>query len=224
MIKPDSLDKSEAARYMGVKGTPDNAVSELLDTAEKLVLERIAPKYVYRETSVTFCDDGVRLECMDALLTGNAIKKHLAGCERAVILAATLSAEADKLIRQTSYENMALSLAVDCLCSSAIEQVCNLAEEEIFADRKDVYRTWRFSAGYGDLPLELQSEFLKSLNAQRRIGLTVTSESLLIPSKSVTAIIGISETPVERGKRGCDICSRRESCQYGKSGKQKCGM
>ncbi|MBP5581390.1 MAG: 5-methyltetrahydrofolate--homocysteine methyltransferase [Ruminococcus sp.] len=213
------ISKEEAARYMGVKGEPDEAVMELLDRAERLVREKVRPKYVYLETDVSFTDDGVVLGAMSEPLTGEDIKRHLQGCNRAVMLAATLSQEADKLIRQAAVTNMAESLAIDCICSAAIEQVCDRAEEEIFAEHPAPYRTWRFSAGYGDLPITLQRGFILALNAQRRIGLTVTDSSLLIPSKSVTAIIGISDVPVKRGGKGCAVCSMRESCEYRRSGR-----
>lgn len=213
------ISKSEAARYMGVKGEPDEAVTELLDRAERLVREKVRPKYVYLETDVRFTDEGVVLGAMSEPLTGEDIKRHLKGCDRAVMLAATLSQEADKLIRQAAVTNMAESLAIDCICSAAIEQVCDRAEEEIFAEHPAPYRTWRFSAGYGDLPITLQKGFILALNAQRRIGLTVTDSSLLIPSKSVTAIIGVSDTPVERGGKGCAICSMRDSCEFRRTGR-----
>ncbi|WP_296580503.1 vitamin B12 dependent-methionine synthase activation domain-containing protein [Ruminococcus sp.] len=203
---------------MGVKGEPDSAVSELLDRAEKQVREVLRPKYVYIETDISITDEGVLLGAMIEPLTGDDIRRHLKGCDKAVLLAATLSQEADKLIRQAAVTNMAYSLALDCICSAAIEQVCERAEEEIFSKLSAPYRTWRFSPGYGDLPLTLQRGFLLALNAQRRIGLTVTDSSLLIPSKSVTAVIGISDVQVTKGSRGCAVCTMKDSCAYRLSG------
>lgn len=219
MMKLEAISKTESARYMGVKGVPDGQVTEILDCLEPLVRERMRPKYVYRKTSVDFTENGVFLDGLGVPLVGEDIKKHLSGCSEAVVLAATLSSEADKLIRQTAVTDMAEALAVDCLCSAAIEQVCNRAEEEIFSFINAPYRTWRFSAGYGDFPLDIQKDLLLFLNAQRRIGLTVTENSLLIPSKSVTAIIGISENPVKRGKKGCESCKMRDNCAFSASGK-----
>ena len=213
------ISKAEAARYMGVKGEPDSAVSELLDRAEKQVREVLRPKYVYIETDISITDEGVLLGAMIEPLTGDDIRRHLKGCDKAVLLAATLSQEADKLIRQAAVTNMAYSLALDCICSAAIEQVCERAEEEIFSKLSAPYRTWRFSPGYGDLPLTLQRGVLLALNAQRRIGLTVTDSSLLIPSKSVTAVIGISDVQVTKGSRGCAVCTMKDSCAYRLSGK-----
>ncbi|MBQ9898627.1 MAG: 5-methyltetrahydrofolate--homocysteine methyltransferase [Ruminococcus sp.] len=218
-MKLSGVDRALAARYMGVRGEPDDAVRGLVERAEKLVCETVSPKYVHRETDVTITPEGVKLGCMERLLTGNAIREHLQGCTRAVLLAATLSAEADKLIRQAGVRDMAQALAVDCVCSAAIEQVCDRAEEEIFAEIRAPFRTWRFSPGYGDLPIDLQADFLAALNAQRRIGLTATAESLLIPSKSVTALIGISDEPVRKRERGCAGCSMKGRCAFSASGR-----
>jgi hypothetical protein len=178
----------------------------------------IRPAYVYRETDIVLSENSVIADGMAAPLTGKSIVKHLAGCKKAVLMAVTLSAEADKLIRQTAVTDMAESLAIDCLCSAAVEQVCDIAEKEIFSGREGIYRTWRFSPGYGDLPLELQRDFLLAVNAQRRIGLTVTENSLLLPSKSVTAIIGISDKPVRHSGGSCPECNMRDRCAYNKNG------
>ncbi len=219
-LLPISL--TEAARYMGVRGEPDDSIMKLLKNAEILVRENVHPRYVYREAEITTDRDGIRISGVNAPFTGNDIQKHLKGCRSVILLAATLSETADKLIRQAAVRNIAESLAVDCICSAAVEQVCDRAEEEIFSRINAPYRTWRFSPGYGDLPLELQGELLRALNSQRRIGLTATENSLLIPSKSVTAIIGISDTPVMRQTSGCAGCSMRESCGFSKMGKS-CG-
>lgn len=219
MIRLDPISKEEAARYMGVRGVPDAATAELIDRCEPVVREKVRPAYVYREVSVVQRSDGVYLPETELLLPGEDIKSHLKDCRKAVIFAATISAEADKLIRQAAVSDMAESLAYDCLCSAAVEQVCAKAEEEIFSGYGEHYRTWRFSPGYGDLPISVQSSFLRALNAQRRIGLTATENSLLLPSKSVTAIIGIAERPPEHeGGSGCEVCNMRDRCAFSHSG------
>lgn len=219
MMTLEPLSKAEAARYMGVRDVPDEAVRALLDRYEPIVRGRLRPAYVYREAAVSFDAEGVHIAGMNAVLTGKDIRRHLDGCGRAVLLATTVSAEADKLIRQTAVTDMAAALAVDCLCSTAVEQVCDRAEEEIFSEVQAPFRTWRFSPGYGDLPISLQRDFLLALNAQRRIGLTVTDSSLLVPSKSVTAIIGISDQPpTSQTERGCASCNMRGRCAFSANG------
>ncbi|MDE5861032.1 MAG: 5-methyltetrahydrofolate--homocysteine methyltransferase, partial [Ruminococcus sp.] len=102
MIKLETISKTESARYMGVKGVPSGQVKEILDRLEPVVRERVRPAYVYRKTSVKFTEDGLFLDGINRELSGNDIKKHLTGCTSAVVMAVTLSGEADKFIRQTS--------------------------------------------------------------------------------------------------------------------------
>lgn len=221
MITLEPVSVSEAARYMGVKGEPDAAVRSLIVKADESARAAIVPKYVYRVSDVEIFENGVRLGSMGLVLAGNDIKNHFEGCGKAIVFAATLSAEADKLIRRAEVTDMADALAMDCVCSALIEQTCDKAEEEIFLEIKAAYRTWRFSPGYGDLPIAVQHELLKALNAQRRIGLTVTSENIMLPSKSVTAVIGISENPVRERAGKCEFCNMRGKCGFSAQCHQK---
>ena len=214
MIILESVSVSETARYMAVKGEPDEIVRSLIEKADSAVRKSIAPKYVYRVSGVEVLSEGIRLSDCGIFLPGDDIKKHLEGCGKAVVFAATLSAEADKLIRRAEVTDMAEALAMDCVCSSLIEQFCDKAEEEIFREVNAAYRTWRFSPGYGDLPISVQEELVRVLNAQRRIGLTVTPENIMIPSKSVTAVIGISEEPVRERSGKCEFCNMRGKCAF----------
>ena len=169
MIQLGEISKAEAARYIGIRTVPDEKTAELLDRYEEIVRSRLMPAYVWRESQLAFSTEGVYLSGVSVPLTGNSIQKLLNGCVRAVVLAATVSAEADRLIRQLSVSDMAAAVVVDALCSAAIEQVCDKAEIEIFGDMPKEQRTYRFSPGYGDLPIELQANLLNYLNAQRRI-------------------------------------------------------
>ena len=108
MIHPESIPKHEAARYMGVKGEPSASVAELLDRLEPVVRAVIRPCYVFRETTVEHDEQGVHLGCMSVPLTGKSVAEHLKDCGKAVILAATLSSEADKLIRRLAVTSLFL--------------------------------------------------------------------------------------------------------------------
>ena len=62
------------------------------------------------------------------------------------------------------------------------------------------------------------AEILRLLDAEKRLGLTVTTEHILIPRKSVTAIIGLADHPLKKGARGCATCRMRETCMFRKGG------
>ena len=218
-MKLEKIDRSEAFRYMGHRGgaLPEN-LTALADDCEQRLLSAVTPKFVYALFDIEHTENGVAVSGTPLTLKGRDISAHLADCEKCVLFAATLGAGADAVIR--GYESAAMEKAViaDCMASAAIEQVCDQAEAEIREKLPHKHFTWRFSPGYGDLPLDVQHDFLNVLNAQKRIGLTVTESLILIPRKSVTAVIGISEREIPKGHRGCAVCNIKDVCELRKRG------
>jgi cobalamin-dependent methionine synthase I len=76
----------------------------------------------------------------------------------------------------------------DAIASALAESACDEAERLIFEDNS---HTPRFSPGYGDLPLEIQKPLLSFLDAEKTVGITLSSSLLMTPTKSITAIAGI---------------------------------
>mgnify|MGYP000892521420 CR=1 FL=1 len=147
--KPAAIDRATALRYMGASGwTPDAATAALLDKAEQTVLTAAAPRAVYRRLPRT----ALPLENC-----GSDLTRHLQGCNEVLLLAATLGAEVDKLLRRMELTDIALAAAADALASVLLEQVCDELENEIRAqiEAQGVFMTGRYAPGYGDCPLEL---------------------------------------------------------------------
>ena len=206
----EAIDKQEALRYMGCPAEPDETLRTVVDTCEQQLRRTVQPRVVYRV--LPLCREAGTLSAGGMQLTGEDIARHLAECDRMLLMAATLSGQADQLIHRAGISDMTRSLAMDALASAGIEQVCNRAEECFREQLPDTYFTWRFSPGYGDLPLSLQPEILRLLDAEKRLGLTVTAEHILIPRKSVTAIIGLAEKGQEAvppAACGKPVCSER---------------
>ena len=99
--------------------------------------------------------EGVRLSC-GLLLPGEDLKGHLAGCDRAALFCATLGAGADALIRRVQSVDMLQGLALDCAAAAAVEQVCDQIEGELQGMFPGCHFPFRYSPGYGDLPITLQ--------------------------------------------------------------------
>jgi 5-methyltetrahydrofolate--homocysteine methyltransferase len=205
------------------KGISLDDIQETLDSCERELLSVITPRYVYRLFDISHTPGGVEINGSGLTLTGQSIKEHLEGCDRLIVMAATLSSGADKLINKYQITDMSKALITDAMASAAIEQVCNLAEVEIKEAIQPEYMTWRFSPGYGDLPLDIQPKLLSLINAPKYIGLTHNSSNLLIPIKSVSAVIGISSSPIEQKRKGCAICNMNKTCQFRKRG-EHCGF
>lgn len=143
-------------------------------------------------------------------------------CDQAVLLACTLGTRFETLLRAEQVRDMARAVILDACGSALVEAGCDQAERELTLRMPNRYLTDRFSPGYGDLPLSLQPELCSALDTQRRLSLYVTESFLMTPSKSVTAIIGLSAHPQMARIRGCDYCSMRETCALRRGGKH-CG-
>ncbi len=214
-----SINRTEAFRYLGIKGTPDNATLRLADECEKMLLAEMTPKFGWSYADVSeHSNDSVRLSGYALVLTGNDISMHLDGCCGVVLLAATLGNNVDMLLRKTQTQDMAKAVILDAMASAAIEQVCDKAEKEIAKKLENKHFTWRFSPGYGDFPIEVQKDFLSALNAQKVIGLCASASGMLTPTKSVTAVIGVHEKSVQNKKHSCESCNMRDRCNYRKTG------
>jgi 5-methyltetrahydrofolate--homocysteine methyltransferase len=119
---------------------------------------------------------------MDGLtIRSRDLSEYLRGCRQVVLMAATLGAEADALIRRYSVMDMAKAVYADTLCNEMIEEYC------------DSLYPRRFSPGYGDFDIARQKDITRLLDCEKRIGLTVTDGYMLAPAKSVTAVIGVKE-------------------------------
>lgn len=212
-MKLDSLNRKEAIRYLGdARVEMNDSMQHLLDICEKEVLENADPKYL---TKI------IDLPC-EPLMQGKDIQGHLAGCDKAVLMCCTLGAGIDRMLRRAQVTDMSRAVVLDVLSSVAVEQVGKKVDK-ILRDRyPDKYFTFRFSPGYGDLPISLQKWFLNELNAPKRIGLMTNDQYLLTPTKSITAVAGMSDTPIERKRRGCVVCNLKDDCRFRKEGSH-CG-
>ena len=214
-IKLTSLNRKEALRYLGYKkNAPDERVEELMDECEELVLKTAVPRYIYKKFDFTVGDDGVAFKNTSMVLPGESIKKHLYKCDSAICMAVTISEGIDRQLRVLQLTDMAKALVFDSLASVAVEQVCSKAEQIIADKFEGTYQTWRFGIGYGDLPLTLQPDFLRILDAGKRVGVYATKSCLLTPRKSVTCIIGVSDKPLPKSQRGCQTCNMKGKCPY----------
>lgn len=223
MIKLESVSKNEALRYMGHHGELSDSLRRVVDDCEKKLLEVIRPDFVFRVFDIIRFESGIKVCGSSLLLTGSDIYNHLEGCDRAVLMCATLGNAADRLIRTTEVNDISSAFVMDAVASAAIEDVCRIADKKIMEQLPESFFTWRFSPGYGDFPIEIQKQFLGTLNAQKRIGLCADESNILIPRKSVTAVAGISDKPVPQKRRGCACCSMSGSCAYRKRG-DHCGF
>jgi len=210
------IDRKEVLRYLGHRG---QEVGERLEgLVDECILEikaAASPKYIFRTFGITSRDGSVILEDGLFELPGKAISRHLGNSGSCILIAATIGSEVDKRIRYYEKKDLTKALILDACATAYIEDVCDKVCGDIEKNslEEGEHLTWRFSPGYGDLPINIQKGFLAVLDAGKRIGLTASSTNILLPRKSVTAVMGITGSCTGAAS-GCAACSNNKDCAY----------
>lgn len=218
----DRIPLQEVLHFLGWRGSvlEEELLSEIRRLSEEAV--RIAePRIVSR-----------RFQLINGALKGTGfrpkgkdIRQMLVPCSEVILIAATLGASAERMLLRAQAQSAARSLLLDAVLSAAIEAVLDRQEEALRRELSGggLYLTDRFSPGYGDMPLEQSKSICEILDAQRQIGLTVSASGIMIPRKSVTAIMGVSDMPVPLRPKGCQNCNARATCALRRGRERKAG-
>ncbi len=221
------IDKNEVLRYLGYAGQPiDSALRARLDAVIEGVEDGLQPKFAARRFAVEV-HSGAEHPYVDVVgaaleLEGADIAHHLDGATGCVLMACTLGARSEQELARLAAVNPLDAVIYDAACSALVERVADAVEARIVAEAAEcgLQTNWRYSPGYGDLPLSAQPRLLSVLKAYEMIGLSVTDDDLLLPTKSITAIVGLfAGPPPNSAPRTCATCGLREHCSIRKTGK-----
>ncbi len=220
----DAIPREQTLRFLGWKGQElDERVKAQLKQAERMALASIAPIAVF---AVAALADGRRLSGTAFSAQGEAVGFLLDGCQGAALMAATLGGESERLLLRTQAVDPALATVLDAVLSAAIEAAADRVSEAISvrAKAQGWETTARFSPGYGDMPMSQTQEICGVLDSARQIGLTVSASGLMMPRKSVCAIIGEGKSVRGNRRTGCAFCAMRETCGEKKTGTCACAQ
>lgn len=220
---PGRVRLSEVLRYLGYTG--QKVDSELLARIEDAATRcdgELEPRWAWRAFPLKPVGpddpaDSRAIEGARFVLTGSSIASYLAGASEVALLACTLGAAADRRIGVLGAIDPLEQLVYDAACSDLVEWAADAAQGEIaaWAAGRGLGCGRRFSPGYGDFALSAQPALLEVLDAPRRLGLTASRDNLLVPTKSVTAVLGLYPGPVTDGPGpGCALCAARPSCAW----------
>lgn len=210
-IPPNEIEISlkEVKLYLGYY-----SIKSIDESAEKLIkkctnefLNVAVFKACFAKVPVKI-DNGVDLGF--AKTESLSLQKNLCGCESAYVFAATTGFEAHRLIERKKLVSPLEGLIADCIGSAAIESFCDKINFSF--EKADLLRP-RFSPGYGDLSIEFQKKLTEFLCTKKNIGLSLTDSMMMVPTKSVSAIVGIGKEKNQCNGPGCMIC-RKSDCPY----------
>ena len=206
--------REEVLRYLGYGNQPvtDELMRRLDEVGRECV--RIArPASVVR----SFPADALPLD-----LPGQNIADHLRDAVEVVLFAVTLGLGVDRELTRLSHVDALAQVIFDATATALVERAVDREESRIRARaaERGLFCSWRFSPGYGDLPLDVQPAFLRAIDAGRRLGITLTPSYLMVPTKSVTAIVGLHRTPQPGLASSCSVCQLAEFCELRVSGRR----
>lgn len=129
-----------------------------------------------------------------AVLESRRLFKFLGACDEALLMAATAGPEIMRAIQadaggRSVTRGVVLDAAASEITDAALDWIMGYANQTLRREGRGLLPA-RYSAGYGDLPLDSQRVMHRLLELER-IGVTITDHCILIPEKSVTAITGI---------------------------------
>ena len=161
---------------------------------------------------------------------GKALRRRLAVPEDAPFASAatdgvgavgfviTLGEAVDHRIAELVGDQPAYGFSMDAIASGMAERLAWLAHTRIVleARRRELTCSDRFSPGYCGWPLAGQMSLLARCGALR-IGVTLSTTSLMTPRKSVSALVGLRREeggPATRLRGICGRCDDRATCGY----------
>jgi hypothetical protein len=209
--KPNEIEISKKAveEYLGYYGIKaDEGINGLIEESRNEFSQHVDYRACICKTDVSLDNNCV---CLDFMKTeSKSLCGNLKNCESAYVFAATTGAAVQRFISKSSLISPLKGVVADCIGSAAIEAFCDFINRSL--GDTDYLRP-RFSPGYGDMPLETQKEITEFLQTKSKLALGLTESLMMSPSKSVTAIIGISKEKNKCTGPGCMICNR-QNCPY----------
>ena len=212
----------EVQRYMGYHGCADITpeVQALIDKAVDRLSTQSHPRIVSKEYLIDVSEKSVVIhtENEDLTLESESLARNLKGCCGALLLAATIGPSCDMLVRRASVTSAAEASVYQAAGAAAIEAFLDDENDRLKKqyEAKGYFLRPRFSPGYGDLKLEHQKDWFRLLDISKQIGIELTDSLLMVPTKSVTAIIGIGRDPNASGCPGCGSCNMHNTCEFSK--------
>lgn len=205
------FDMHEIIRYLGYK-TPEYDIVKYTSDCIIECCDILSYNVCYGEFPVTITDNAT-VDFSYIKTESHSLAKHLNGCEKAIIFGATIGVELDRLINKYGRLSPIKALVFQAIGAERIEALCDTFCQDTKNDYPDLNLTSRFSPGYGDLNLNMQPDIFRVLDCSKKIGLTLNKSLLMSPSKSVTAIIGLTKEKTEKCEKKCNGCSN-SNCEF----------
>ena len=205
----------EAIRYLGFgRNAVDEQTLAMISDSFGNLEQAASPKSIYRIFDFSQMNDTEMMAGNVKIISRN-LGKNLRGCASVILFGATLGIEVDRIIARYSRLDMAKAVTLQACAAALLEEYCDTCQRAIGEKLKEEgkFLRPRFSPGYGDFDISYQEPIMRMLDCAKTIGLTMTDSYMMTPTKSVTALIGVSLTEENCHIKGCESCGKKD-CAY----------
>ncbi|MBO6165215.1 MAG: Vitamin B12 dependent methionine synthase activation subunit [Eubacterium sp.] len=215
------VNRREVERYLGYRGLSviDDKMKSIIEECITDMTDAVTPRETHKTFPIVWDASGEGCSFSDIRVNGGNLVRNLKGCHEIVMMAVTIGPGADRLVRRAELRDMLKAYTYQAVGAAAVEAWCDEVNEMIRkeADERGLFTRPRFSPGYGDFPLEVQKDFERILEMPRSIGVSLSESLLMTPTKSITAVIGLSDKSTECHRAGCEECNMHETCEYSRA-------
>lgn len=215
------IEKQEVLRYLSYKNQNIHSSLDLLiDESILEIKEYLNLRNTFKIFNIERNTNNIKLLNSNILFKGHDIAEHLKNSDVCAILALTIGNIVERKIKYYQKTNLTKAVILDACATVAVESYADEVQKKIEeeAAKLNLGITYRYSPGYGDFNIGIQPFFIKVLEADKKIGLSVTEDNILLPRKSITAVIGFQDKKIVSTHPGCNSCNTREMCKFRKEG------
>lgn len=205
------IDQREVYRYLGYKEQKiDEECMAIISKCTIEIEKNLSCKACYDYFPIKESDGYIDLDFCK--IRSKDLSKNLMGCNEIILFTATVGAAVDRIINKYCMTSPLHAVVAQAAGTAAIEKWCDILCSDFAkteAEKKRYLRP-RFSPGYGDLDLSMQKTIFSVLDCNRKIGATLTESSLMVPTKTVSAIVGIGDDYTKCYSKGCSACDKKD--------------
>lgn len=233
MIEVIGIDKQMVLAKLGLVGSePDEVMTGFINEACDFVKNDASVSYVCGIYDILKSDgEGILLDECKLTLKGETVAGLLEGCEKAVIIAASLSAFIDTRLSKLRLTNLPLSLVYDNCADVALDQVISDIQGVVSEAVPGYINTEMIMPGGGDFSKDILKPALEILEAKDKAGILLGDNNQLGPSKTRFVVYGlkdISKLSLENisavlpegascgNEAICSHCRHKDSCEKNK--------
>jgi cobalamin-dependent methionine synthase I len=186
----------EVIRRMGYPTgkSPDPGIQQLLSEEMKRAAGLFQFRGIYRALDIQEISDDILSFHEDSFeIQSRQVCRMLRNAKQAVFFMVTIGKGLEEDVRTLlEQEETTRAFILDAVGSETADEAANVLHWKTLSDlarQKGLTATPRFSPGYGDWPVTVQPDMLRICEGGR-IGISVTESCLMIPRKSVSAVLG----------------------------------